>query len=66
MRKLHKHIISGLLNICYAKGQEKGTGVVKSVHPRLFEKHRAVEEIKITTLIGQATYIYIPTRDAMS
>jgi hypothetical protein len=43
----------------------RGAGVLKSIHPRLFEKHRGVESIKITSLIGQATYIYIPTRDAM-
>jgi hypothetical protein len=43
-----------------------GKGLVRSIYPETFEKTRGVEEIRIVTWIGQATYIYIPSRDSMS
>jgi hypothetical protein len=45
---------------------ESGTGLVQSAFPHKFEQQRGVEVVKVITLIGTATYVYIPTRDAMS
>jgi hypothetical protein len=45
---------------------ESGRGLVRSIYPETFEKTRGVEEIRIVTWIGQATYIYIRSRDSIS
>jgi hypothetical protein len=52
--------------VCNAVAVERGVGAVCSVYPRTFGQTRGVERVKVATLINQGTYIYIPSRDAMS